>query len=102
MPPAIPFRTVQRPLYQEAADEAERRNGTERYRQLQRKRRVWCEGTFAMMKDRHGLRRAMRRGIESVAEQVLLTATAVNLKRLASILLRLIDHLTDMLLPLPA
>ncbi|MGE5590480.1 MAG: transposase [Bacillota bacterium] len=65
-----------------------------------RLRRVWCEGTFAVMKDRRGLRRAMRRGLERVAEQVLVTAAAVNLKRLVSALLNLPGYLSQW--PLPA
>jgi len=104
LPPSAPFRTLNRPLYQGAADKAERLNGTDRYWRLQLQRRVWCEGTFGVMKDRHGLRRAMRRGIERVAEQVLMTAVAVNLKRLASALLRLFHYLTEryLLSPLEA
>jgi hypothetical protein len=64
-------------------DRAEARTHDERYRQLQRLRRIWCEGTFATMKDRHGLRQAMRRGREKVSEQVLMTVAALNIKRLA-------------------
>lgn len=80
---SVRFRRLFRPIYQDALDRAEARTHDERYRQLQRLRRTWCEGTFATMKDRHGLRRAMRRGLEKVSEQVLLTAAAMNIKRLA-------------------
>jgi transposase len=80
---ATRFRTLHRPMHQEAADAAHARGGTARYRELQRKRRTWCEGTFALMKACHGLGRAMRRGLWTVTEQVLLTAVVVNLKRLA-------------------
>jgi transposase len=41
------------------------------------------EGTNAEGKNRHGLRRAVRRGIDNVAIQSYLTASAMNLKRLA-------------------
>lgn len=101
LPPSTAFRTLKRSLYQEAADKAQERSGTERYWRLQLQRRVWCEGTFGVMKDRHGLRRAMRRGIERVAEQVLLTAAVVNMKRLASALLRFFSYFRQMPVPVP-
>jgi transposase len=83
IPASQRYRRVKRPIYQDAVDRATERTHLERYYQLQRLRRIWCEGTFATMKDRHCLRRAMRRGIEKVAEQVLLTAAAMNIKRMA-------------------
>lgn len=41
------------------------------------------EGRHGEAKEFHGLRRAVRRGLEQVAIQVLMTAAAMNLKRLA-------------------
>lgn len=51
-------------------------------------RHQWqVEGRHAEAKVQHGLRRAVRRGLANVAIQVYLTAAAMNLKRLAALLL---------------
>ena len=42
------------------------------------------EGVHGVAKTQHGLRRAARRGLDNVAIQVYLTATVMNLKRLAA------------------
>lgn len=65
-----------------------------------RKRRIWpeiwewlysrhrtlVEGVHGEEKTQHGLRRAVRRGLENVSIQVYLAAAVVNLKRLAAFL----------------
>jgi transposase len=45
--------------------------------------RYLVEGIHGEAKTQHGLRRAVRRGLENVAIQVYLTAVVINLKRLA-------------------
>jgi len=52
--------------------------------------RARVEGVHGEAKAQHGLRRAVRRGLWNVAIQVYLTAAAINLKRLARALLRLL------------
>lgn len=53
------------------------------------KRHRWrVEGIHGEAKTQHGLRRAVRRGLANVAIQVFLTASVMNLKRLASALRR--------------
>lgn len=48
------------------------------------RRHCWrAEGTHGELKTRHGLRRAVRRGLAQVAIQMYLTAAVLNLKRLA-------------------
>ena len=47
-----------------------------------RKRQVWCEGTFAAQKWGHNLTRVLRRGLEAAEDHCLLSATALNLKRM--------------------
>ncbi len=42
------------------------------------------EGAHGEAKTQHGLRRAVRRGLDNVAIQVYLTAAVMNLKRLAA------------------
>ena len=60
--------------------------GTPEYYEAMRLRKIWCEGNFSHQKERHNLRRTRKRGIERVTEQCLLSACALNLKRLVEIL----------------
>lgn len=75
-------RVVTRPFLQDDADVNHRYIGTEEYAQAQRKRRTLAEGTFGLQKRLHNLARARMRGLQRIEEQVLLSATAVNLKRM--------------------
>ena len=61
------------------------------------KRHRWrVEGAHGEAKTQHGLRRAARRGLGNVAIQVYLTATVMNLKRLAKMPPRLLRRLTNL------
>jgi transposase len=53
---------------------------------LYNRHRFLVEGIHGEAKTQHGLRRAVRRGLENVAIQVYLTAAVINLKRLAAVL----------------
>ena len=55
---------------------------------LYTRHRWLVEGVHGLAKTLHGLARAARRGLENMTIQALLTATAINLKRLAKALLR--------------
>lgn len=52
------------------------------YREALKKRQIWCEGTFAIQKRCHNLTQLLRRGLEAAEDHCLLSATALNLKRL--------------------
>ena len=52
------------------------------YKDALRKRQIWCEGTFAIQKRGHNLTRVLRRGLEAAEDHCLLSATALNLKRM--------------------
>lgn len=52
------------------------------YREALKQRQIWCEGTFAVQKRCHNLTRVLRRGIEAAEDHCLLSATALNLKRM--------------------
>ena len=52
------------------------------YLEALRKRQVWCEGAFAAQKWGHNLTRVLRRGLEAAEDHCLLSATALNLKRM--------------------
>ena len=56
--------------------------GTGDYLRLMRLRQIWSEGTFAVLKREHKLNRIQKRGIQNATEECLLSATALNLKRL--------------------
>lgn len=51
-------------------------------REALKQRQVWCEGTFAIQKRMHNLTRLLRRGLEAAEDHCLLSATALNLKRM--------------------
>jgi len=57
--------------------------GDDEFRQTYARHRWRSEGLNAELKNRHGLHRATRRGLENMKIQSYLTASAVNLKRLA-------------------
>lgn len=57
--------------------------GDHEFRQTYARHRWRSEGLNAELKNRHGLNRATRRGLENMKIQSYLTACAVNLKRLA-------------------
>mgnify|MGYP002524755999 FL=1 len=59
----------------------ERRYSPE-YRGALKLRQIWCEGTFAAQKRGHNLTRVLRRGIEAAEDHCLLSAVAMNLKRM--------------------
>jgi transposase len=59
---------------------------TESFRQLYRRRAPVVEGVFAEAKQRHGLRRAWRRGLAKMRIQCLLIAAVINFKRLITFL----------------
>ena len=69
-------------LVREKSDCQRLNYGTKRYYEVQRKRRLFCEGNFALQKDNHNLRRTRKRGNDSVMEHCLCSALALNLKRL--------------------
>jgi transposase len=58
---------------------------TESFRQLYRRRAPVVEGVFAEAKQRHGLRRAWRRGLAKMRIQCLLVAAVINFKRLMAL-----------------
>jgi hypothetical protein len=58
------------------------RHGTPVYKQVKRLRGIWSEGTFAALKNWHNLKRHRKRGIHRASEECLLSATALNLKRM--------------------
>ena len=52
------------------------------YRETLKQRQIWCDGIFAVQKRTHNLTRVLRRGLEAAEDHCLLSATALNLKRM--------------------
>ena len=75
-------RTVEVALFKEEADLQRSLYGTKRYYEVQRLRKIYCEGNFAIQKENYNLRRTRKRGIANVTEHCLLSAIALNMKRL--------------------
>lgn len=59
------------------------RVNTPEYLCMMRKRKIWAEGSFAVMKREHNLLKIRKRGILAATEECLLSAMALNLKRMA-------------------
>jgi transposase len=75
-------RTITRPVAHELSEANLERSKTNTYKQIQKHRRVWCEGTFGTMKTKHNLYKTYKRGIQKILEQCLFSALAINLKRM--------------------
>lgn len=75
-------RRLVRSVFEDAAKANLSQAATPEYRQALRKRQIWCEGTFAIQKWNHNLRQVLRRGLEAAEDHCLLSAVALNLKRM--------------------
>lgn len=75
-------RRIERHLHEEARQEQIKNVNTPEYHNAMKLRQIWCEGNFSHQKEQHNLRRTFKRGIEKITEQCLLSACALNLKRL--------------------
>jgi len=69
------------------------RDWDEETRRMYRRHRWRVEGIHGEAKERHGMRRAVRRGLWNVSIQAYLAAAAMNLKRLAAAFLLLLLRL---------
>ena len=91
---------IDRTLHEKARSIQRQNIGTPEYHAAMRLRKIWCEGNFSHQKANHNLTRTRKRGIERVTEQCLLSACALNLKRLVKYLGRNPCRLTIPLLSL--
>lgn len=64
------------------------RVGTPEYLTMMRLRKIWAEGSFSVLKREHCISRIRKRGILAATEECLLTAMALNLKRMVSAIFR--------------
>ena len=80
--PSQNCRKIQVNIFQHNVDKHHTADGSAEYNDALRKRQIWCEGTFAAQKARHNLKQMFRRGLRAANDHCLLSACAVNLKRL--------------------
>jgi hypothetical protein len=69
-------------IFEAAVRQNHEEDGTPEHSRVLALRQIWCEGTFAAQKARHNLQRLYRRGLEAAEEHCLLSAMAINLKRM--------------------
>jgi transposase len=84
-----PSQKARKPLvniFQETVDKHHADDGSAEYNAALKKRQVWCEGAFSSQKSRHNLRQLNRRGLKAAADHCLISACAMNLKRLVKCL----------------
>ena len=58
--------------------------GTPEYLSMMRLRKIWAEGSFAVLKREHCISKIRKRGILAATEECLLAAMALNLKRMVN------------------
>ena len=69
------------------------RISSKQYISMMRKRKIWSEGSFSVLKREHLMSTIRKRGILNATEECLLAAIALNLKRLANAILDFISRL---------
>ena len=84
--PSQKSRTVRVNIFEEATSRCHERKGTALHAYILGLRQIWCEGSFAAQKARHNLRSLYRRGLEAAETHCLLSAMALNLKRMVKCL----------------
>lgn len=80
-------RTIIRGLHEKERQAQQKLVGTDDWREALRLRQIWCEGNFSRQKASHNLKFTRKRGIVKIQEQCLLSACALNLKRMVKYLL---------------
>ena len=75
-------RRIQVNIFQSIVDKHHATDGSKEYTIALNKRQIWSEGTFAAQKARHNLRCLYRRGLRAARDHCLLSAIAINLKRM--------------------
>ena len=79
-------RSIRKNIFEEAVKRQRETNGTLEHKRILNLRQIWCEGSFAAQKWMHNLRRLFRWGLEAAEDHCLLSATALNLKRMVKCL----------------
>ena len=80
--PSQKYRRIQVNIFEEIVKRHHAQDGSTEYKEALRKRSIWSEGSFAAQKREHNLKQLYRRGIEAAETHCLLSAVALNLKRM--------------------
>jgi len=80
--PSYNYRKILVNIFQGIVDKHHEADGSDEYNAALRQRQILCEGTFASQKEHHNLKRVFRRGLEAAKDHCLLSAIAINLKRM--------------------
>ena len=80
--PSQTSRKIQVNIFQHIVDRHHYADSSDEYDVAMRKRQILAEGTFAAQKAHHNLKGLLRRGIQAAEEHCLMSAIAINLKRL--------------------
>jgi IS5 family transposase len=79
-------RAIRMNIFEQAVKKQREADSTPAHRHILNLRQIWCEGSFAAQKWTHNLRRLFRRGLEAARDHCLLSAIALNLKRMVKCL----------------
>lgn len=60
------------------------RAGSSEYKRMMRLRKIWAEGSYAVLKREHLIQRIRKRGLHNAFEECILAAIALNLKRMVA------------------
>jgi len=69
-------------IFEDSVKHQREKGVTPLHKHILKLRQIWCEGSFAAQKWGHNLKRLLRRGLKAAEEHCLLSATALNLKRM--------------------
>lgn len=75
-------RTLRVNIFEDAVQRQRSSDKAYERKEILKLRQVWCEGTFAIQKRGHNLTRILRRGLEAAEDHCLLSAIALNVKRM--------------------
>ena len=79
-------RSIRVNIFEESVKRQRETDGTPEHKRILTLRQIRCEGSFAAQKWMHNLRRLFRRGQEAAETHGLLSATALNLRRMVKCL----------------
>jgi transposase len=80
--PSQKCRRLQVNIFEKIVKNHHSRDGSPEYKDALKKRSIWSGGTFAAQKRGHNLKQVLRRGHKAAETHCLLSATAMNLKRM--------------------
>ena len=81
---STPYRRLNISIFHNIKQRHHQKDGTIQHKTVMDKRQIWCEGTFAAQTSRPNLGFLYRRGIKAAEDHGLMSATALNIKRMVN------------------